>query len=297
MPTYKQPLWWVREKLNKDLKRKTVKNREDFIKGWCSQESKAYTARYFPTDKAPWLDYLKMVSNEFGINVSKSVPELADIDGKPGIRLYIETPELLEFLKTTGFDLNTAVYTALDFIEKFDDDFSILAPDGKTYTYKCVSYKVWGQGQVEVPSVAISSVGKDVVLSTYILSTDGEIHCEYSEKSSELYMINSVEELPEILKLGIAVLYYIATFPDALVDGIITDKGDRSKPIKGRRDIVMTTHPDIIETSPVSGARATHLRRGHYRFLKSEKFVNKHGQFVFVKAAIVHGAPAKTVVG
>lgn len=99
------------------------------------------------------------------------------------------------------------------------------------------------------------------------------------------------------IKLLFNYIYYVHTFPDALIEG---------KPVTAEADKVHAFFPKFtIKTTDKiiekidrdeKGRKVTHFRRGHFRVLRSDYFVNKHNKVVFVKGSIVHGKPAKTLI-
>lgn len=84
---------------------------------------------------------------------------------------------------------------------------------------------------------------------------------------------------------------YMSAFPDMIKKGLpkgcVINKGASSK------KFVLNTEPSLI----VHGEKGVtpHLRRGHFRYLSSEVFTKKRGQWVFVKASFVGAKDVKTV--
>lgn len=102
----------------------------------------------------------------------------------------------------------------------------------------------------------------------------------------------------ELIKVFINFIYYIQTFPDALIEGapknaVMIDQKEKKKSIR------IKTVPAILEDDKphnLNQQRVTHFRKGFFRYLKSDYFKNKKNQWVFVKAALVKGAEAKTLI-
>lgn len=95
----------------------------------------------------------------------------------------------------------------------------------------------------------------------------------------------------ETTNIALNALIYMDCFKECVIDGV-PDIDCRSDTAKIKKTI--TLHRDIEEVC--RQAQITpHMRRGHFRFLQSEKFVNAKGKTVYVKPAMVKGK-AKTVI-
>lgn len=95
------------------------------------------------------------------------------------------------------------------------------------------------------------------------------------------------------LTMACNLIFYMSAFPENILDrppDEVIDKlnKDNSKTITLSKDIENYLH----ETRDVS----PHLRRGHFKYLSSERYVNKRGQTIFVRPTFVKGE-AKTVIG
>jgi hypothetical protein len=87
-------------------------------------------------------------------------------------------------------------------------------------------------------------------------------------------------------------MLYIDAFPECVIEG-----GPRSTltmHVDRRRSTVVTESNAIKETY-ARGTTSPHFRRGHFRFLQSERFKGKRYQTVYVKPSMVKGT-AETVV-
>ena len=100
----------------------------------------------------------------------------------------------------------------------------------------------------------------------------------------------NIVKISEQLQFFIKLLIYIDAFPESVTDGVPKDCSDTHI----RRDMasVISTAKQI--KSMVTNGICPHLRRGHFRFLQSDKFTNKRFQTVYVKPAII-GGTAETV--
>ena len=100
-----------------------------------------------------------------------------------------------------------------------------------------------------------------------------------------LHNINTYKE-NNIFRRVLNMLFYMDAFPDKISNKPPEEMCDKlnfnnSKTISISKDIEDYLHENR-EVSP-------HLRRGHFRFLDSDRFVNKKGQTVFVKSSFVKG--------
>lgn len=113
----------------------------------------------------------------------------------------------------------------------------------------------------------------------------------------QICTIANIDGIEDAIKTGnmyagvaliINFLLYIQAFPQYVVDG--APDGQEINYTKHSCKII-TTASAIIER----GSKTPHFRRGHFRLLSSERFVNKRGQIVFVHSSFVGGS-AKTVL-
>lgn len=107
---------------------------------------------------------------------------------------------------------------------------------------------------------------------------------------------DTVQQDPEgdrIMNLAVNTFVYMAAFPDMVRNGL--PKGCVVEYGKSSRKKVLKTEPTLIEHR--KNGVAPHLRRGHFRYLNSEFFTKKRGQWVFVRASFVGAKDVKTVEG
>lgn len=115
---------------------------------------------------------------------------------------------------------------------------------------------------------------------------------------SKIYNAMDSDYKKQLLRLVVNYIYYILTFPDALINGapknaLLTETREK---IGASR---LKTVPDVLEEQHADHAsqkRVTHFRRGFFRYLGSDYYRNKKGQYVFVKSALVKGTEAKTLI-
>lgn len=92
------------------------------------------------------------------------------------------------------------------------------------------------------------------------------------------------------IEFFVKLLIYIDAFPDAVTQGVPKDCSDTHI----RRDMASVVSAAKQIKNMISNGICPHLRRGHFRFLQSDKFTNKRFQTVYVKPAII-GGTAETV--
>lgn len=106
---------------------------------------------------------------------------------------------------------------------------------------------------------------------------------------------SKVDDNDSYLKFILNFIYYVLTFPDALVEGkpknVEPDKYNRKS-----QKFTLKIKDKILDIDVNKQSRVTHFRKGHFRHLTSDWYTNKKGQWVFVNASIVHGTPAKTLL-
>lgn len=104
-----------------------------------------------------------------------------------------------------------------------------------------------------------------------------------------------VEDNEYHLKFILNFIYYVLTFPDALVEG----KPKNIKPDKYNKNtkkFILKTNNKILDIEKNKQSRVTHFRKGHFRHLTSDWYKEKKGQWIFVNGSIVRGCPAKTLL-
>lgn len=125
--------------------------------------------------------------------------------------------------------------------------------------------------------------------------TDGD-DCAYvplSTNKLERWNIYEGDIYGKFLRLALNLTFYMSAFPENVLNrppDEVLDKlnKDNSKTISLSKDIADYLHENR-DVSP-------HLRRGHFRYLASDRFKNKQFQTVFVKSSFVKG-DAKTIIG
>lgn len=125
--------------------------------------------------------------------------------------------------------------------------------------------------------------------------TDGEddFYTPFDNEKELIKFLNNNKET-YIHKIAYNFLNYLIAFPESIIDGppadaILERKTESSITVKSNDTVKRITKEFSSHyTSP-------HLRRGHFRFLKSDRFKNKKGQIIYIEPTFIKGS-AKTVI-
>jgi hypothetical protein len=137
------------------------------------------------------------------------------------------------------------------------------------------------------------------------LEEDGEVELYFSlgenggRVSDKFYadVNKKVDEISQIqskmFRLAINTIAYMNCFPDCVADGVPKNLFERSEDMSARNFTLQVSEKiREHEASPLS--KIPHFRKGHFKVLRSDYFVNKKGQIVFVAQTMVKGK-AKTI--
>lgn len=121
----------------------------------------------------------------------------------------------------------------------------------------------------------------------------GEMIIQMIHENGEDFFItlSRAKEFPvyPIVKLAVNVLFYVNCFPECVLPGL--PKGARL--INGFTNPklqVKTSNKIMVHSSNSDGhVIAPHFRKGHFRYLASDYYVNKKGQTIFIEATFVKG--------
>jgi len=277
---YGTPFWWAKGSLKKWLKVDPSKNRVKSTAMWIRVYVDSVLDGNRTESKTHAADMLK----------SALIREFITHDT---VRLYIQDLDLIRFLRSTSCPQVGATKAAMnEFISKYGNVVHLLTPDKEVMSF-VVDTDI-RDDDTSLLAVFLPHTATQFAVKEGEGTFDDIIRAQF--KKWHVLDAKGADKLLDAAGIMVNLLYYIATFPDALVDGAPTDKGGIQVLPKKLGCVVVKTHPDIVEPR-APGSRVTHFRHGHYRFLKSDRFTHKKGQFVFVKGSIVHGSTAKTVVG
>lgn len=99
--------------------------------------------------------------------------------------------------------------------------------------------------------------------------------------------------ISKMYRLAINTIAYMKCFPDCVTDGVPKNlfEGSGDKDV---RSFTFRVSEKVKENTNMQMSRIPHFRKGHFRYLQSDYFSNKKGQFTFVTETMVKGK-AKTV--
>lgn len=102
-------------------------------------------------------------------------------------------------------------------------------------------------------------------------------------------IVNDNETGTGIWRIFFNLCMYMSAFPECVIDGAPPIK------INGSRDRSTTVKASKAIKDVYRDGVSPHMRRGHFRFLKSERYTTKRNQAIYVKPTMVKGR-ASTVV-
>ncbi len=115
-----------------------------------------------------------------------------------------------------------------------------------------------------------------------------KFYVDVNKKNDEISLTHS-----KMFRLAINTIAYMSCFPECVDDGVPKDLLERGEDLSAR-NFSLQLSDKIKESEGSKLSKRPHFRKGHFRLLRSEKFVNKKGQVVFVSETMVKGR-AKTV--
>ena len=194
--------------------------------------------------------------------------------------IYLDTPDLKAFL------LDTECLRDFEAIREFVRDHGKKEPAGEEVF---LAFHVRVPGETDAYSYVFRTYG-DAAVNIYEI-------CGAEISIGRISAADMCKKFPDEYKLVLNLIYYVLTFPDALVDG--KPKAAEPDPEHALAPkFSLKTHPKLIDhraTGP-GQSRVTHFRRGHFRHLVSDWYKAKKGQWVFVPQTLVKGTPAKTLI-
>lgn len=188
--------------------------------------------------------------------------------------VFLSDNYLLDFFKTVDFsDFNLIKSFAKEFSDISNTSYFVLHSKEKS-VFLC-------------SSLGVPGLTKDDNL--YLTAWDDKDNFSFfplvnNKKTMEFIKNN------ELSKIALNFLAYCKTFPECLIDGVPIVSKDEKKRITNSK--ILNTTPQIIENiEDMKSGKVVipHFRKGHFRLLNNNRFVNKKGQVVFVKATMVNG--------
>lgn len=94
----------------------------------------------------------------------------------------------------------------------------------------------------------------------------------------------------ELFNFAIATLFYIKKFPSLVKEGLPKNYFDTNINVKS----FIVKSSEGVRNFGQNFSKRPHIRKGHCRYLKSDRYINKQGEIILVDPTFVHGK-AKTV--
>lgn len=115
-----------------------------------------------------------------------------------------------------------------------------------------------------------------------------KFYIDVNKKNDETSLIQA-----KMFRLAINTIAYMSCFPECVDEGVPKNLFERSEDLSAR-NFSLQLSDKVKENESSKLSKRPHFRKGHFRHLRSDKFVNKKGQVVFVSETMVKGK-AKTV--
>lgn len=115
-----------------------------------------------------------------------------------------------------------------------------------------------------------------------------KFYADVNKKVDEVSLIQS-----KMFRLAINTIAYMNCFPDCVSDGVPENLFERTENMSAR-NFTFQLSEKIRESESSKISKIPHFRKGHFKLLQSDYFVNKKGELIFVAETMVK-AKAKTV--
>lgn len=115
-----------------------------------------------------------------------------------------------------------------------------------------------------------------------------KFYADVNKKTDEVSLT-----LSKMFRFAINTIAYMNCFPDCVTDGVPKNLFERSEDMSAK-NFTFQLSEKIRENESSQASKIPHFRKGHFRYLQSDHFVNKKGQLVFIAETMVKGK-AKTV--
>lgn len=214
------------------------------------------------------------------------------------VHIYFQEKFLKEYLKE--MEINDLQGISQYLFENGESDTIVLASSKTNDSFEAKSYKIYFclhiPNETDGYCFSVQCAGNDYVFVSCIHNNRVlQVSQKINEKKESLINPKTENEIQnaEAFKLAINTLSYINAFPECLIDkkpeGVVLQYSFKNKKISLKTTPQFKEFENEINVTP-------HFRRGHFRRLESDRFVNKKGQIVFVKPTIVKGYNYKTLL-
>ena len=208
--------------------------------------------------------------------------------------LYINNSSLVEFLEASKIkesDLSKAYEIAIQTVQEFRDYGVVVNLQGKENS---ILLNFSPADQLIHPETRQFHKGTSVFYKIFPKNESADVGFIPLSQDYGVYYadrkINAKENLNDwMVQFFLNLCAYMSAFPECVVQGPPLEKtrsSDKRSTIVKISDSLRDVYRDGV--SP-------HMRRGHFRFLKSDRYTNKRFQAVYVRPTMVKGS-ATTVV-
>lgn len=101
------------------------------------------------------------------------------------------------------------------------------------------------------------------------------------------------QTISKMFRLAINTIAYMNCFPDCVTDGVPNNLFERGED-KSVKNFTLQLSEKVKEVNISSLSKIPHFRKGYFKLLQSDYFVNKKGQIIYIAETMVKGK-AKTV--
>lgn len=239
---------------------------------------------------------LKSPQTAFETNASKQLIvsgwEMWKIDSKGELlHIFFVDKQLREFLQTTKLSDLEGIKSFLYENGKSRNVFHLYSGTESNH----ITYQFALHIPFEPEGYAFSlSIEEDGSIELYYsLGENGgrmsdKFYLDVNKKNDETSLTHS-----KMFRLAINTIAYMSCFPDCVDDGVPKNLLERSEDLSAR-NFSLQLSDKIKENEDSNLSKRPHFRKGHFRHLRSEKFINKKGQVIFITETMVKGK-AKTV--
>lgn len=213
--------------------------------------------------------------------------------GGGALHLFVDTAELADFLGQLPHKFQASLLDLYQGMLNQDPDLFAFV------LHFCGSNKGWaffGPGTEGMQPMLMVATDRaafmlDVVEAETIYQEDGKIvgfEEPYLKAWGETNPTAAGRELEHAIDLIYGLALYLSCFPEALEDGVpdFVKKPNQYKKAKSRCRGIRAV-PQV--TSQGGYGKAPHLRNGHWRTYRSDRYVNMKGQIKWIKAIPVKG--------
>ena len=205
------------------------------------------------------------------------------------VHYFLETADLEDFLKNTKVNDIMAIRQMVLLDNSANNRFFRFESNGGIDGARSLGGVIHSPTQHDAVAFVCIRNEKDTSFSISAETGDDVVYSGNLLLDDALKSVNSkADDKNQLLPLVVNMLLYIQAFPESVIDK--APEGQATEYYRNKCHTIRTSST-ILE----HGGKTPHFRRGHFRLLSSERFINKRGQIVFVHSSFV-GGKAKTIL-